>query len=284
METRQKTLKKAPMGAFFIACLFSMQAFALCALEPDLAVETVQVKDVFDGDTVRLVDGRKVRLVGINTPEVAHGGKPAEPLGDDARVQLQSMLKQQPIRLLVGKDSHDHYGRVLGHLFDGQGNSIIAGLLQQGAGFQVAIVPNLRYVDCYQAAQQQAREARLGVWGEPYYDPIAATSDDLKGGYARIKGQVESVSLSKKAIFVELEGQVSLKIERSAAPYIDEALLDRLVGLSRVTRPDAALWLEARGWLSDRLTWSGAAPEKVRKGQQKRYQMKITHQVAWQIL
>ena len=284
MTLQQRTLKRAPVGAFFIACLFSLQALGLCALESGLEVETVQVAEIFDGDTVRLEDGRRVRLVGINTPEVAHRGKPAEPLAEAAKDQLQVLLNKRPIRLLVGQDSHDHYGRVLGHLFDAEGNSIIASLLQQGAGFQVAIVPNLRYVDCYQQAQRQAREQKLGVWGHAFYEAIPATSDDLKGGYARIKGRLESVVLTKKAVFVELEGQVSLKIERSAVPYIDDALFDRLVSISRAAKVDSDLWFEARGWLSDRLTWNGNAPELVRKGVQKRYQMKITHQVAWQIL
>ena len=284
MRMLRSTLKKAPLGAFFIACLFNLPAFALCTLEPGVAVETVQVADIFDGDTVRLVDGRRVRLVGINTPEVAHRGQPAEPLASQAQDQLTRLLEKRPVRLLIGKDSHDHYGRVLGHLFDGDGNNIIAELLSLGAGFQVAIVPNLRFVDCYNRAQNQAREQGLGVWGHDYYQAVATTSPDLKAGYAAIKGRLQSVTLTKKALFVELEGQVSLKVERAAAAYIDAALLDRLTALSRVAKPDSGIMIEARGWLSDRLTWNGDTPDLVRKGQKKRYQMKITHQVSWQIL
>ncbi len=148
----------------------------------------------------------------------------------------------------------------------------------------MAILPNLRYVECYQQAENLAKNQQLGVWGHEYYQAVPATSDNLKGGYTRIRGRVESVSLTKKAIFVELEGQVSLKIERKVAPYIDEALLDKLVAMSRVTKPDSDLRLEARGWLSDRLTWNGKTPELVRQGRRKRYQMKVTHQVSWQIL
>jgi len=181
-------------------------------------------------------------------------------------------------------ESHDHYGRVLGHLFTAEGESITAALLQQGAGFQVAIAPNLRFVECYSAAQDQARAAGAGVWGHAYYQPLAATSDQLKGGYARVWGQVESVTLSKKAIFVELAGQVSLKIENNAAPYIDDALMDQLVALSRAGKGTSDLKLEARGWLSDRLTWNGKAPELVQKGVSKRFQMKVTHQSSWNIL
>lgn len=283
------SLKKAPVGAFFITCflVFSLlagPAAALCPLDPALQVETVQIDAVFDGDTVRLADGRKVRLVGINTPEVAHGGKTAEPLAQEAKQQLEALLKKTPIRLLQGSDSHDRYGRVLGHLFDRDGNSVIADLLQQGMGFQVAIVPNLRYVDCYARAQQQARKQSVGVWRHDYYAAIPAASDQLRSGYVRIAGQVESVALTKRAIFVELKGQVSLKIERRAAPYINGVLMDRLVTISQRNNVGDNIQLEARGWLSDRLTWNGKAPEQVRKGKLKRYQMKVTHQASWQTL
>lgn len=281
--------RKAPLGAFFIVCFLWLALLpaplqALCALEPGLAVETVQIESVFDGDTVRLVDGRKVRLVGINTPEVAHGGNAEEPLALQAKDQLQALLSKKPIRLLQGSDQHDRYGRVLGHLFDREGNSLIAALLQQGMGFQVAIEPNLRYVDCYAHAQQQARMNARGVWGHDYYAAIPATSDRLRPGYARVEGQVESVELSKRAVFVELAGQVTLKVERNAAPYIDSALLDRLVAIAQGGKPEQALRLEARGWLSDRLTWNGNTPALVRQGQRKRYQMKVTHQTSWQVL
>lgn len=289
MRSVRCSLKKAPVGAFFITCFLSFSLFAgpataLCLLDSALEVETVQINAVFDGDTVRLVDGRKVRLVGINTPEVAHGGKAAEPLAQEAKQQLEVLLKKTPIRLLQGTDTHDQYGRVLGHLFDRDGNSIIADLLQQGMGFQVAIVPNLRFVDCYAQAQQQARKQSVGVWQHDYYAAIPASSDLLRSGYARIAGQVESVELTKRAIFVELAGEVSLKIERKAAPYIDDTLLDRLVTISQRNNVGDPLRLEARGWLSDRLTWNGKAPDQVRKGKLKRYQMKVTHQASWQIV
>lgn len=278
---------RCPLGISFFWALLCLpvsllQAAELCRLDPaESGVQAVQVEDIFDGDTVRLADGRKVRLVGINTPEVQHGAKPAEPWADQATEQLQLLLKKKPIYLLQGLDSHDHYGRVLGHLFTADGQSVIAELLASGAGFQVAIPPNLRYVDCFAQAQALARQQALGVWGHAYYQPLPATSAQLRNGYARVSGYVESVTMSKKAIWVELKGQVSLKVEKTAAPYIDEALLDELMTMSRALGAVDPIQLEAQGWLSDRLTWSGNAPELVRQGVRKRFQMKIPHQVAW---
>lgn len=49
------------------------------------AGEWVKVKRVNDGDTVQLSDGRFVRYIGINTPEINHERNTAEPFGFEAR-------------------------------------------------------------------------------------------------------------------------------------------------------------------------------------------------------
>ena len=41
-----------------------------------------QVKWVVDGDTAFLVEGQKVRYIGINAPELAHDEYSAEPYGE----------------------------------------------------------------------------------------------------------------------------------------------------------------------------------------------------------
>lgn len=62
-------LKKASLvGAFFVSLLCVDLAHAFCPQRADLA--QVAVRQVVDGDTVRLVDGRSIRLIGINTPEL----------------------------------------------------------------------------------------------------------------------------------------------------------------------------------------------------------------------
>ena len=49
------------------------------------AGEWVTVKRVNDGDTVHLADGRFVRYIGVNTPEINHERNSAEPFGFEAR-------------------------------------------------------------------------------------------------------------------------------------------------------------------------------------------------------
>lgn len=259
-----------------------MNSYALCPMQPQQQVEAVRIDRVLDGDTVTLEDGRKIRLLGINTPEMAHGDKPEQPLAKLAKEQLAQVLAKQPIYLQPGRQSLDRYGRVLGHLYDVHGANVTARMLQLGAGFQVAIPPNLRHHSCYDSAEQQARDSKAGVWGHEFYNPIASTSLNIEGGYARVRGKIEKVSLSKKAIWVELEGNITLKLEKQYAENLAGPILDQVVAISR--RSDKSeLELEAQGWLSDRLTWQGSMPDKVKSGQKKRFQMKIQHTSAWLI-
>jgi len=58
-----------------------------------------RVKTVYDGDTIVLEDGRKIRLLGINTPEVQHKDKRADAGGEDAKVWLINKLQHARIRL-----------------------------------------------------------------------------------------------------------------------------------------------------------------------------------------
>ena len=53
------------------------------------------VSKVHDGDTIRLRDGRVVRIIGLNTPELSRDRQPAQPLSNDARQALKALLGVQ---------------------------------------------------------------------------------------------------------------------------------------------------------------------------------------------
>lgn len=286
-------LKRAPIGALFayrfgmflLGVVFSLPIWALCPLESTVQkAEAVFVESVTDGDTVRLKDGRRIRIIGINTPEVSHGNGPAEPISGKARKALARLVEKQQGFLVPGKEPKDHYGRTLAHIFTANKDNVTAHLLRSGVGFQVAIPPNLRYFECYQEAEKFAHEQRLGVWNHPYFQPIPSTSDTIKGGYARIVGLVERVHLTKKTVWIDLEGQVTLKLEKRYGKYVDPLLLDALVQASKMGKGKSGITFEVRGWLSDRNTWQGSMPELVKQGKRKRFQMKIHHQLSWKQL
>ena len=74
---------------------------------------------MYDGDTVRLKDNRRVRLLGINAPELRRKNHPGEALAIEARNALRALVEQHSYRagLRFGSERDDRYGRTLAHLY-----------------------------------------------------------------------------------------------------------------------------------------------------------------------
>jgi endonuclease YncB( thermonuclease family) len=90
-------LLRASLAGALLLCAIPSLAAPLCPA--DHIDEQVRVASMPDGDTLRLSDGRRVRLIGINTPEVAHDGRPAEPLAEEAHALLQRLVREADGRL-----------------------------------------------------------------------------------------------------------------------------------------------------------------------------------------
>ncbi len=243
--------------------------------------QLAHVQAVYDGDTVLLTDGRKVRVVGINTPEVAHGDQAMEPIADQAHKALLALIGGKRIILKVGSDKKDHYGRVLAHLFDYQGKNITRELLMQGLGFQVAFPPNLWGVACYQSAEQIAKQHHLGVWSDPYFQPVNATNRQLKGGFGRVIGKVERLYVGKKRIWIDLEGDVSVRIEKKNSQHLSGEVLRRLLNAHEGKKIAELPALQVRGWLVDRAKWGKGMAGKIKRDERNRWQLNLRHQIAW---
>jgi endonuclease YncB( thermonuclease family) len=233
-------LKKASLvGAFFVSAICIGPAWAFCPEPSGLPV--VGVKQVVDGDTLRLVDGRRVRLIGINAPELAHKGRAAQPVAEQAKRRLQAMVTASSgqVAVQVGRQAKDHYGRTLVHVYDAQGQNIEAQLLAEGLGFQVAVAPNVALLACQQDAERSARAARLGVW-RTAPTLTAAQLDD--SGFALVQGRVMSVEQNRGGVWLQLDGPLVLQVANQALPAFDLQALRAMRGRT----------VEARGWVIDR--------------------------------
>ncbi|MBL4868906.1 MAG: thermonuclease family protein [Pseudomonadales bacterium] len=225
--------------------MLSNEVAATCENDkPKSSHQSVGVlKSVYDGDTLSLTDGRKIRLIGINTPEMARKLLPSEPLAQQATLFLQSLLTVgKPIQLRLGAQRKDRYGRILAHVFAGSGVNVTAQLLEKGYGFQVLIAPNDCAAPCYLHAERVARKKRLGVWADPYHAVRAADSAKLKEGFAVISGEIEGVFLAKKTVWIDIKSNIVLRIPRDRWKSF-HSIRQKLV---------AGQELEARGWLIDR--------------------------------
>lgn len=90
------------------------------------AASAATVDYVVDGDTVRLVNGQYVRLLGIDTPEVGSCGYAAAKTALDRMVVSQVGLPNPR-----GVDDVDHYGRLLRYVMvDGRDAGLV--LLRRG--------------------------------------------------------------------------------------------------------------------------------------------------------
>lgn len=141
----------------------------LSPLYPSLpaGAEKVLVRNVYDGDTLTLVDERRVRFLGIDTPEI----KEKQPFAEQAKAYTKDLCHKQEIWISYepGQDTKDHYGRLLCFVWVKQGNNYLCvneGIVQ--AGLANAYIPNsnakLHNWDKILALQDQAREAKKGLW------------------------------------------------------------------------------------------------------------------------
>lgn len=123
------------------------------------AIIACNAPDVHDGDTLRC-GSERVRLFGVDAPEVRRGKTPAEPLAYEARDEL--------IRLTRGRVGcrfveRDRYGRFVGRCWSDATPDINAGLIRSGLATEYR-----RYSKgAYAAAEDEARRANRGAWHRP---------------------------------------------------------------------------------------------------------------------
>ena len=225
----------------FLTGNLNRQALA-AACPADHTNERVHVVYVYDGDTVKLRDGRRVRFIGINTPELEHKGKPVQPLAQAARTSLTSLLDANDHRLLLqhGKQQHDHYGRVLAHAFLENGENIATQLLRQGLATTLVVPPNAWGEHCYQGLENSARAERLGLWALDAYQSHEARSLPLDTrGFRIVNGRVTAIRRSRHNIWLDLEDSLTVQIPVKHLANFGSFDFDTLTGQV----------IEVRGWI-----------------------------------
>lgn len=134
--------------------------------------ERGHVAHVHDGDTLFIqpdgttdrADQLKVRLIGIDTPEVQPD---VECYGLEARDALREMLPEgSSIRYTFDREPHDQYDRALLYVWDHDGTFINLELIELGYAEAVRIGANDRYWPELSAAEQRAWGGSLGLWGQ----------------------------------------------------------------------------------------------------------------------
>jgi micrococcal nuclease len=123
---------------------------------------------VVDGDTLVLSGGDRVRLIGVDTPETKHPGKPPEPFGQEAYEFTRNMVEGRQVQLRFDpRESKDRYGRTLAYVYV-DGEFINEALVRAGLARALTHYPfSPEMKELFRSAEASARAERLGIWSLP---------------------------------------------------------------------------------------------------------------------
>jgi endonuclease YncB( thermonuclease family) len=257
-------------------------------------VVNATVSHIIDGRTFVLNDGREVRLAAIEVPPLPSSGQSArapDKSGQmaaserDAAAEHEGKAAKDALDALIGGDqvvlrqadislpnNLDRYGRVVAYAYaqrDGEELFAQGALLESGFARVADRIGNKGCAAELLAGENTARTAKLGLWGDPYYDVLNADApvDVLaqRGRFALVEGQVVSVRESGATIYMNFGRQwsesfavtISKRNERSfTAAGLD---LKSLAG----RRVRVRGFVEARG-ADGNVPWMEAArPEQI---------------------
>lgn len=117
----------------------------------------IKVSRVIDGDTVELEDGKRLRLIGIDTPEKG------DCYSQEATNKAKELLEGQEVTLEKDVSETDRYGRLLRYIWKGE-TLINEQLVKEGYASSYSYPPDIKYQDRMVAAQKEARDGNKGLW------------------------------------------------------------------------------------------------------------------------
>lgn len=270
------------------ACLIAAVAagfFALCGERPAGADELIATPqqtcgrdEVARGTVTRIIDGRtfvldgdrEVRLAAIEVAPSSDRHDDAAAAGPRAAAAaLTALAAGDQVSLRRAESASDRYGRLVayaytlrdGHEFLLQGELVADGFARVGSRLASACAEALL------KREKAAREAKLGLWADPYYEVLnAETAQDAlahRGRFTLVEGKVASVRESGPTIYVNFgrrrAGDVTVTVLKRNERTFAAAGLD-LRGLAG-RRIRVRGWVEARG--GDRAWIEAEHPQQI---------------------
>jgi len=160
-----------------VPLLFSFASAATVFWGRGYNYEDVLVKRAVDGDTLQLENGERVRLIGIDTPEVHESDKLQKDsertnrnkaeiikMGMRAWSFTRNLVQGKRVRLELDVEKHDKYGRLLAYVYLKNGTFVNAEIVKEGYASLMTIPPNVKYADLFLRLYRQARENNRGLW------------------------------------------------------------------------------------------------------------------------
>lgn len=147
------------------ALLFMLALFFACGCNnPDIGPYRAKVVYVYDGDTVKLDNGERVRYLGIDTPEMNYNKPPAEYLAVQAKEFNSRLVNGKNVRLEFDTVKRDKYNRLLAYVYV-DGIFVNAKLVEAGYAKVYIIPPNIKHADDFLDVQRLSKREKRGIWG-----------------------------------------------------------------------------------------------------------------------
>ena len=222
-------------GLITLAWAAAAPGWATCAVDPQ---GSGHVGAIVDGRTLRLADGREVRLTGL-----------AYPVGPHAAAALAAMAGDRDVVLRGQDDAPDRYGRQSFFVFpDGAGVSVQAALLARGEAVSSGLVTDPGCAAELGQAETAARAARLGVWADPDAIKSAERPGDilaLTGQFAVVEGKVVSVRQAGPTFYVNF----GRRWTEGFAVTISGRMMAAFEAAGVSPRSLENRWVRVRGWV-----------------------------------
>lgn len=217
-----------------------VEATRLKDIEPESEHYTVQT--ALDGDTLMLENGMRVRLIGVNAPEIAHLNEPAQPGSQEAMDFLYQLAKDKTITLEDEEQHFDRYHRRLAHPILADGRSLTRELLRHGLVHVSLVPPNTARAKQLLQDEAYARRKGLGLWALPEYQILPATdAGQYRNTYRRLRGRVVLVQQKLKYTYLHFEHGLTVYLENKDLPAFVEEQRDPKTLSGRA--------LVVRGWV-----------------------------------
>lgn len=137
--------------------------------QTEVGAQLAQVERVVDGDTlIAQVDGRRerIRLIGIDAPEMPGEGKSGEPFAQEASARLASLVEGRTVQLLRDKSDRDTYDRLLRYIYLEDGTFVNRQLALEGLADVKSYPPDTAMQSLLDEAERDAKSLNLGIWSD----------------------------------------------------------------------------------------------------------------------